>query len=258
MIELLVVIAIIAILAAILFPVMAATKKTARRSACISNMHQIGVALKAYATDNDRYYPRMDNPKPSSAYPGRQDLNPWCDQAAKYASKGSKVFTCPGAMLPSSNSADWTPEGKPLGLANNLRRAAGAGFVPFQYSYGANYWIMAAHTDPTGGIREGDSVPAARMIFVAEASWAWFQSQQEHNDGKWVSWAGSDYFWDMIDWRHPEPSVPGATGTRDGAANFLFLDGHTQWLGKYINENRYYIMPKNAVLGQYENWFGME
>ncbi len=258
LIELLVVIAIIAILAAIMFPVMGATKKSARRSACISNMHQIGLALKAYATDYDRFYPRMDHPAPSTRYPGRTDLNPWCDQAARYASKGSGVFVCPMGQVPSSNPADWTPEGKPLGLANNLRRAIGAGFVPFQYSYGANYWIMSSYNDPSGGIRDGDSVPAAKMVFIAETSWPWFQSQQEHDDGKWVSWSGSDYFYDMIDWRHPEPTAPGAAGTRDGAANFLFLDGHVKWLGKYIDENKYYIMPRSAVLGQFEPWFGME
>src|SRR6266704_2053529 len=44
LIELLVVIAIIAILAAILFPVFAQARESARQSTCLSNMKQIGTA----------------------------------------------------------------------------------------------------------------------------------------------------------------------------------------------------------------------
>src|SRR5579863_4626050 len=57
LIELLVVIAILAILAAILFPVFARAREQTRRTACMANMHQIGVALKLYATDNNGKYP---------------------------------------------------------------------------------------------------------------------------------------------------------------------------------------------------------
>ena len=53
LIELLVVIAIIAILAAILFPVFAQAREKARRTACINNLKQIGVAFMQYAEDYD-------------------------------------------------------------------------------------------------------------------------------------------------------------------------------------------------------------
>src|SRR5437588_7739 len=57
LIELLVVIAIIAILAAILFPVFARARENARRTACISNVKQIGLAWMMYVQDYDETFP---------------------------------------------------------------------------------------------------------------------------------------------------------------------------------------------------------
>ncbi|MBS1727357.1 MAG: prepilin-type N-terminal cleavage/methylation domain-containing protein [Armatimonadetes bacterium] len=57
LIELLVVIAIIAILAAILFPVFAQAKESAKRTACLSNSKQQGMALMLYMTDVDGVVP---------------------------------------------------------------------------------------------------------------------------------------------------------------------------------------------------------
>ncbi|MCX6346252.1 MAG: prepilin-type N-terminal cleavage/methylation domain-containing protein [Armatimonadetes bacterium] len=57
LIELLVVIAIIAILAAILFPVFARARATARQSGCQANLKQIGNSIKMYLADWDETYP---------------------------------------------------------------------------------------------------------------------------------------------------------------------------------------------------------
>jgi prepilin-type N-terminal cleavage/methylation domain-containing protein/prepilin-type processing-associated H-X9-DG protein len=57
LIELLVVIAIIAILAAILFPVFSRAREQARKTACLSNLKQIGQALMMYVQDWDETYP---------------------------------------------------------------------------------------------------------------------------------------------------------------------------------------------------------
>jgi prepilin-type N-terminal cleavage/methylation domain-containing protein len=58
LIELLVVIAIIAILAAILFPVFSQAKATAKQIACMSNMRQLGFAMRLYLSDNeDTWFP---------------------------------------------------------------------------------------------------------------------------------------------------------------------------------------------------------
>jgi prepilin-type N-terminal cleavage/methylation domain-containing protein len=57
LIELLVVVAIIAILAAILFPTFARAQWRSRNSVCLSNLHQIGMALDGYAADNEDHLP---------------------------------------------------------------------------------------------------------------------------------------------------------------------------------------------------------
>ena len=57
LIELLVVIAIIAILAAMLFPVFARARESARKIQCLSNVKNIATAVQMYLTDYDRLFP---------------------------------------------------------------------------------------------------------------------------------------------------------------------------------------------------------
>jgi prepilin-type N-terminal cleavage/methylation domain-containing protein len=58
LVELLTVIAIIAILAAIIFPVMGAVKRRAQENQCMTNLHQIALGVQMYKNDN-RTYPRI-------------------------------------------------------------------------------------------------------------------------------------------------------------------------------------------------------
>ncbi|MGI4788065.1 MAG: DUF1559 domain-containing protein [Janthinobacterium lividum] len=60
LIELLVVLTIIGLLAALLFPVFLKARENANKTVCQSNLHQIGLALHQYASDNDSDYPPDD------------------------------------------------------------------------------------------------------------------------------------------------------------------------------------------------------
>lgn len=68
LIELLVVIAIIAILAAILFPVLTQAKIKAKQTASIANMNQFAKAMMMYTTDYDDTYSRADYCAPKGSF----------------------------------------------------------------------------------------------------------------------------------------------------------------------------------------------
>ena len=93
LIELLVVIAIIAILAAILFPVFAQAKEAAKKTACLSNMKQIGTSMQIYLGDSDDMLPgglqQITDPKNAgdNRIPIDMQLQPYV--------KNDQIWTCP-------------------------------------------------------------------------------------------------------------------------------------------------------------------
>src|SRR5580700_7663054 len=78
LIELLVVIAVISILAALIFPAFFSARDKARSTACISNLHQIGMAMSMYMEDADGVFPW-------GADPSDKDTNIWAGFPNFYA-----------------------------------------------------------------------------------------------------------------------------------------------------------------------------
>lgn len=59
LVELLVVVALIATLAGLLLPTLGRAKESGRAAVCLSNLHQLGLALQMYAQDNRNRLPYM-------------------------------------------------------------------------------------------------------------------------------------------------------------------------------------------------------
>ena len=101
LIELLVVIAIIAILAAILFPVFQKVRENARRTACLSNLKQIGLGYTQYYQDSDEVLPGLFYSSAPAAITYSGETTPrttytWVEYLEPYT-KSHGIYHCPDA-----------------------------------------------------------------------------------------------------------------------------------------------------------------
>src|SRR3954447_13214864 len=98
LIELLVVIAIIAILAAFLFPVFAQARDRARQATCLSNLHQIGLAVRMYMQDSDGacflHHPFEADVRSNGNAIERAREMPWTVLFYPYV-RGHAIYFCP-------------------------------------------------------------------------------------------------------------------------------------------------------------------
>ena len=75
LIELLVVIAIIAILAAILLPVLSKSKETALGAACLNNTRELGLGIESFCDENGDYFPQVSPWWTAGPYPNKYGIN---------------------------------------------------------------------------------------------------------------------------------------------------------------------------------------
>jgi len=229
LIELLVVIAIIAILAAILFPVFAQAKEAAKKTACLSNMKQIGLATQIYNQDYDFQFPQS---KQTDAQPDIDDADGSIEnpdngsvfaKILPYTGHGSsssedtlfqqKLFMCPDDPTPFDPSC---PDVVNIGGPHVISYLINAWFVwglnESQISQTAdtiNYGERHSepHSDPPGA-------PAAPFCDDIYHPWFYLPINPQTPAGA-----------DEMD------AVYGAVATtRHGqGSNFVFSDSHAKW-----------------------------
>ena len=97
LIELLVVIAVISVLAALLMPTFGRAKESARGTACLSNLRQIGLGLQLYVQDNNNHMPRLRDRSLDTNSPVIP--LPTADAALSNHVGNMRVFECPTDRL---------------------------------------------------------------------------------------------------------------------------------------------------------------
>jgi len=94
LIELLVTLSIIALLAGILLPALAKARERSRKTGCLGNLHQIGLALNMYLQDN-RFIMPYCTMRPSNP-PDNEKSFPGIAAVLKPYTGNSGIFLCPG------------------------------------------------------------------------------------------------------------------------------------------------------------------
>jgi prepilin-type N-terminal cleavage/methylation domain-containing protein/prepilin-type processing-associated H-X9-DG protein len=191
LIELLVVIAIIAILAAILFPVFAQARESARKTTCLSNMKQLGVGMAMYASDfDDQAVPwnlRFNNRNLYDQY--KVSLS-W-DRLIQPYIKNNQLLTCP------SDSGSTRPV------------LPGHGLVVRSYTYASSIaggWCDWTPPRPLATV----SQPSQTVMLVE-----WDNCGQAPGKGEW-EWCSVNDNESEMRWRH------------NNQANILYVDGHSR------------------------------
>lgn len=224
LIELLVVVAIIAILAAILFPVFVQAKRAAKKTACLSNLMQIGKGFLLYTIDSDGLMPWVPD--------GDLQLTPPVNAGGKvYGAMGAfmavtdpymksvRVWECPPAA-PIVTAGSW------MAHFSGPWRENG---VDFPQKGWTNYL--------TDKLAEVDRSKARFLRAKAPEAVADALGTSVSNE----EWLMSPFF-ERSWWSYAAPlwSVGGSAPPREGwsahtgGRNQLYLDMHARWVKKDI------------------------
>ena len=157
LVELLVVLGVIALLLAILLPALSAARRGAWRTACRSNLREIGHAFNMYIdTERGQRVPRV-NPLPSMQPPLVPDAPPPHEALVPYLDATSDVWRCPADVISRK-----PPTGVPGGYETYHEREGVSYFYNafFNAFSGGDAWQQAL-----GTIRRAGKEPSQTRLF---------------------------------------------------------------------------------------------
>jgi prepilin-type N-terminal cleavage/methylation domain-containing protein/prepilin-type processing-associated H-X9-DG protein len=208
LIELLVVIAIVGILAALLLPSLSVARERSKRAACLSNLRQIGIAIRAYADDNSGNIPF--GPK-APAFTSPFDLYPSTGAPTSLISLGSgapvglglllqsyvgsqpKVLFCPGSDQSVNSDAQLANVG--VGQAQCSYYYRHAGNTLLHDNAGSPFVPTHIKMDDLGANRNGQPICALAMdteFLCSPALAAYNVTPSTHHRQMWANILFSD------------------------------------------------------------------
>ena len=227
LIELLVVIAIIAILAAMLLPALGRAQGAGKRIACLSNLRQLGIALRGYIDDNHGQFPRR-------SVPGR-----WPQQLYNYYSQNTNLLHCPSdARGPLTWETDSTNYPGDAAARSYLINGCNDYFAD---AFGFTDWSTLESTMFANSMKENIVQLPSGTIAIGEKQTG---APDYYMD---ILENGGNDFTGIAEQSRHDGSGPG-TGT--GGSNYAFMDGSARFL-KFPNSldprNLWCINPSNQV-----------